>query len=157
MRKIVLMTVIIGGLISFSAIANEAITDFKILTQVKKVKPALGNCHMGDCSWSKPISVHIVQQSEEQAILEVNLIGGKSTDEKNSAIKWNKKPHKITIVCSHQHPSVSIDGQTDELALNPNGVVGVLTSSANLYFQYCHSHIGDDAESSRKFGYNIQE
>jgi hypothetical protein len=157
MKKILLIIGIIGGLISFSAVANEASAEFKILTKVKKVKPALGNCHMGNCSWSKPVSVHIVQQSQEQAILEVNLIGGESTDEKNSSVTWDKKPHKITIVCSRQHPSISIDGQTDELTLNPNGVAGASTSAANLYFQYCHSYIGDDAEASRKFGYNIQE
>jgi len=157
MKKKLLIIGVIAGLISFSVIAKETDAGFKILTKVKKARPEIGNCHMDVCSWSKPVSVRIVQESLEQAVLEANLIGGESGNSKGSPVKWDKKPHKITIVCSRQHPSVSIDGQTDELALNPNGVAGAFTSAANLYFQYCHSYIGDDAGASKKFGYNIQE
>ncbi len=155
-KPIQLLLILASFLISLSVVAKAEASEFNILTNIKKIPPSLGRCHMDSCSWSKPISVHAVQKSSEQAVLEVNLLGGESANE-NGKIKWSKKPHKITIVCSSQHPSVSINDQTDELALNPDGVAGVFTSGANLYFQYCHSYTGDDAEASKKFGYNIRE
>lgn len=147
-----LLLIFLSVSISFNVVANES--GFKILTNVKKVRPSIGNCHMGTCSWSKPRSVRVVQQSEEQAILEVKLLGGESADEgKHPAISWNKEPHKIVITCSYKHPSVSMNGQVDELPLSPNGVPDVLISATNLYFQYCHSYNGD---GSQKFGYNVE-
>ena len=117
----------------------------------------MGNCHMGTCSWSKPISVRAVQQSKEQAILEITLLGGESADEgKRPTIRWNKEPHKIVITCSYNHPSVSMDGQVDELPLNANGVPDVLISATNLYFQYCHSYNNGQYDGIKKFGYNVE-
>jgi hypothetical protein len=136
---------------------------FKLLTDVEKKPPSIGNCHMGSCSWAKPLSVRVVQKSEEQAILEVELLGGDSTHEdvenypstyEGVDIKWNKEPHKVVITCSYKHPTVSMDGQVDELPLNPRGVPDILISATNLYFQFCHSYDGNGIEN---FGYNVVE
>jgi hypothetical protein len=124
--------------------------------------PLVGNCEMGSCSWSKGLAVRIVKKSSEQAILEVKLLGGESafdpetTTNKPDDIHWNKKPHVVVITCSYAHPSVSMNGQVDDLPLGPNGVPGVLLSSASLYFEYCHSFHGDE-DAIKKFGYNIQD
>lgn len=118
-----------------------------------------GSCHMESCSWAKAVSTSIVQNTPNQAILDVKILGGNSPDVSNAAkkISWAKKPHKITITCSYQHPSISIGGQLDVLPLNSFGVPRVLESSANLYFAYCHSFNGDISDGIKKFGYNVTQ
>ncbi|ESK57123.1 hypothetical protein [Acinetobacter tjernbergiae] len=117
-----------------------------------------GSCHMESCSWAKSVSTTIIQNTPNQAILDVKILGGNSPDVSNAAkkISWAKKPHKITLTCSYQHPSISIGGQLDVLPLNSFGVPRVLESSANLYFAYCHSFNGDISDGIKKFGYNVQ-
>jgi hypothetical protein len=138
--------------------------EFKLLTDVEKTPPSIGRCHMNACSWGQPHSVRVVQKSQEQAILEVELLGGESTHEdvenypstyEGVDIKWNKEPHKVIITCSYKHPTVSMDGQVDELPLNSKGVPDISISATNLYFQFCHSYDGNNA--IEKFGYNVVE
>lgn len=125
--------------------------------------PTLGNCYMDSCSWSKGLAVKIIQQSSEQLILQVNLLGGESIHTngryprsyREAKIKWNNKPHSIVITCSYAHPSIAINGQLDELPLGAQGVPDVLISEASLYFEYCHSSSRWD--QAEKFGYNLTD
>ena len=165
MLRILMVT--LGILFNINSVFAGSNTGFNLLTNIKKVPPSIGRCHMDGCSWSKPVSVRVVQKSEEQAILEVALLGGESTHKdgnypdnyKGVNIDWDKEPHKVVITCSYKHPSVAIDDQIDVLPLNPDGVSGFLESSANLYFEYCHSYNtnGDNSDGSKRFGYNIQD
>ncbi|GAA5003070.1 hypothetical protein GCM10023206_06420 [Acinetobacter puyangensis] len=117
-----------------------------------------GSCHMDSCSWAKAVSTSIVQNTPNQVILDVRILGGDSPNVSNASkkISWAKKPHKITLVCSYQQPSISVGGQLDVLPLNDFGVPRVLESSANLYFAYCHSFNGEIDDGIKKYGYQVQ-
>lgn len=154
MRKFVLgLLACTTAMVDISAYAAPA---FKIYKGAGLV--TMGSCHMDECSWSKSIATKIIQNTRSQAILDVTLIGGSSpmVENSRSKIRWNKKPHKVTIVCSYQHPSIGLDDQLDELPLNSSGVPRILESGAELYFNYCHSFTGGNSAGIEKFGYNVQ-
>jgi hypothetical protein len=166
MKKIFLFTVFL--LVSGFTNTTYAKSKFKLLTDVGKVPPTIGRCHMGSCTWGRTISVRIVQQSEEQAILEVTLLGGESIHDnpedypnsynKSIPIEWDKETHKIVVTCSYEHPSVAVDNQITALALGFTDPE-IFTSDVVTYFQYCHSYYEgtkgyDDYDGSEKFGYH---
>lgn len=134
----------------------QAVSPFKIFKGTGSVNH--GRCHMHSCSWSKSISTRVVQFSEEQAILEVKLLGGTTSLGDNikppTAHEWNKKPHTVVITCSYDHPSTAVGSQLTELEFDEYGVPGVFESSARLYFKYCHSEdLMDISEAASKYGY----
>lgn len=124
-----------------------------------KGKIGEGRCHMSYCSWSKIISNKIVHQSSEKTRVKTSLIGGSSYHRNDyppsgkipKNIKWNKKPHTVTVVCSYVSPQVIIDGQVDELDFQ--ALPAILWSSANLYFEVCHNYYGGFSNGAEKFGY----
>jgi hypothetical protein len=140
--------------ILLAGMGSAQTASFKVFNVKDKVTP--GWCHMGECSLSKSVATRVIQKTPQQIILDVVLLGGTST-EGRAKIRWNKKPHKITIVCSYSHPSIALGSQLDELPLNRNATwPGYLESSINLYFRYCHSDTSDAEVAIKKFGYNVQ-
>lgn len=122
---------------------------------------SLGRCHMDECSWSKSITTRVIQQTTNETILKVTVIGGTSdnpddsgSNTKPSKIRWDNKPYDLTLRCSYQRPTIGMGSQSDVLPLNSNGVPGALESGENLYFKYCHSDM-TSADPIRKYGYNV--
>lgn len=136
---------------------------FKIFNQPNVV--SLGRCYMEECSWSKSISTRVIQQTANETVLKVTLLGGssKNTDDSDSIshakpakISWAKTPHELTLHCSYQRPSVALGNQVDRLPLNANSTPDYLESSVNLYFKYCHSDM-TSKDPIRKYGYNVPD
>lgn len=147
-------------LIIFSLTFNQstfAKENFNIVPSSNKIGE--GQCHMDYCSWAKIIKNTIVHKDSEKTRVKSLLLGGQSyhrdhypqsgTIPKN--IKWNKKPHYITVECSYINPKVMIDGQVDELDFQM--VPAILESTANLYFQVCHNHYDGYSSGIEKFKY----
>ena len=120
--------------------------------------PQMGNCHMGECSWSRTLS-RAVQATSEGSIHRLTLLGGAGPDGDHvpSHVSWNAAPHHVTITCSLTHPSVASDGQVDDLALNTSGssIPDVEMSSYDLYAGECHPEAKslDPDALARRFGY----
>lgn len=122
-----------------------------------------GRCGMKECSWSKTLSINLVQEDQRGRLIALSLLGGSSRNE-TSRITWNDRPHTVYVFCSTALPAVmmKVDGgwQVDVLDF-VDGVPGVLESSASIYANACHagdrrfpsdaealgySHIDDDRE-----------
>lgn len=148
----------LAGLLATTAFTTICAAQVPFKINQKSGFITYGSCHMDSCSWAKAVSTKIIQNTPDQAILEVKILGGDSPDTPNAAkkISWDKKPHQITLVCSYTHPSIGVGSQLDELPLNNQGIPRVLESSANLYFAYCHSFNGDTSDGIKKFGYNVR-
>lgn len=112
-------------------------------------------CYHDPCSVSKSISTEIITNEENQVVLKAEVIGGSKPWDSDD-IEWNESPHEVLIVCSKTNPSLIIDGQTEVLPLNEDGISGYLISSAEMYFNYCHSTKLPVDEAISKFSYNVQ-
>lgn len=117
-----------------------------------------GRCHMGECSWAKWISVRNAGRTQENLLLEVELLEGSSSHEGDYPksphgvpIVWSKAPHIVRVACSKTSPSV--DGE--RLPLSPDGMYGALESSAEIYFEACHSHADGYPSGIEKYHYNV--
>lgn len=127
---------------------------FEINTKVNEISES---CYHDPCSVGKSISTKIVRESNDEITLNVKLLGG-SKDWDSKKIIWNDEPHELTVTCSKRKPRISFGDQTDILTLNNEmGVPGVLISSAELYFNYCHSSKLPIDEATIKFNYNVSE
>lgn len=111
-------------------------------------------CYRDPCSVGKVVSFRKLQQSKDQSMIELKMLGGTQAD--GSRIVWNRKPHSLIITCSKTRPAIDMDGQASIIPLNPDGVPGVMENSASLYLQACHGYTqGDTAGASARYGYNI--
>ncbi len=124
---------------------------------------SLGRCHMEECSWSKSITTRVVQQTANETVLKVTVLGGTSANPDDSGsnakqpkIHWANKPYERTLHCSYQRPTIGMGSKSDVLPLNANVVPGNLESGANLYFKYCHSDM-TSTDPIRKYGYNVPD
>ncbi|WP_151809315.1 hypothetical protein [Acinetobacter soli] len=129
---------------------------FSISTKIGK--QITGRCYMGECSYSKIVSVK-PQSLREETKVNVSLLGGSVEVDDNwkalSDINWNKKPHKITVYCSRTKPRIVMGSDIEELALGKDGVPSVQENSAIIYFEICHSFSGDSYSGIKKFNYNV--
>lgn len=127
--------------------------EFQINTKTNIISES---CYHDPCSVGKTLSIKIVRQDKDETTLNVKVLGG-SKDWDSKKIEWNTEPHEITVVCSKSKPRVSIGDQTDILPLNNNlGVPGVLISTAEVYFEKCHSSNLPIEKAVDKFHYNVQ-
>lgn len=119
-----------------------------------KIGKITESCYHNPCSVAKIKGFRQLQKSPEQSMLELTLLGGKKEWKKKKII-WNKHPHKVYIICSKTHPTISIDGQSEVLPLSPDDMIpGVLMSDAELYFLACHAYKGNVEDGVNKFGYH---
>lgn len=131
---------------------------------------ALGRCHMDLCSWSRTLDTTIKEEPDGELTVVATLLGGTSEHEpdeggpnypaspEEAQIEWNDESHQVQARCSFTKPTLTMGGQVDELALNPvTGVAGVLESSAELYFQLCHSFYDGYTSGTERFGYNVAD
>jgi hypothetical protein len=145
----------------------------KFPTEVKTPDaiPEIGNCHMGECSWSKIEVYAAAGKSSLGSLFRLELLGGvsehESVDEYPTSyspaikIKWDEHPHTVYVFCSERLPAVLMktDGTTQVDVLDftdPTGVPDVLTSSANLYSQTCHMNSAEwtKPDFATRFGYS---
>lgn len=127
--------------------------EFQINTKTNVISES---CYHDPCSVGKTLSIKIVRQDKDETTLNVKVLGG-SKDWDSNKIEWNAEPHEITVVCSKTKPRVSIGDQTDLLTLNNDlGVPGVLISTAEVYFEKCHSSNLPIEKAVNKFHYNVQ-
>ncbi|MDE2420108.1 MAG: hypothetical protein KGO49_02855, partial [Gammaproteobacteria bacterium] len=96
---------------------------------------------MDQCSWSKSIATHIIQQTTNETVLKVAVLGGTSDNPEDSGshakpkIRWDNKTYDLTLHCSYQRPTIAMGSQSDVLPLNASGVPSYLESGAALYFK----------------------
>ncbi|MCA4777431.1 hypothetical protein [Empedobacter stercoris] len=137
---------------------KETITKNNLFKINNKINDINESCYHDPCSVSKTLSVEKVRENSEEVTLNVKILGGSKNWDSNK-VDWNNQSHKITVVCSKTRPRISIGDQTDILPLNNQmGVPGVLVSSAELYFNYCHSTKDMAIEAAiNKFNYNVSE
>lgn len=127
---------------------------FQINTKINIISES---CYHDPCSVGKTLSTKVVRQDKDETTLNVKVLGG-SKDWDSTKIEWNAEPHEITVVCSKTKPRVSIGDQTDILTLNNDvGVPGVLISTAEIYFEKCHSSKLPIDQAVQKFHYNVKE
>lgn len=114
---------------------------------------------MGECSWSKPVKTEIVENGDQTIIVNATIRGGwSSMDDENDHVQWNTSTHTVRITCSKTKPSITFQGDTVDLPLNPEyGLPAVMESDAALYFKYCHSADYYNDDPINKFDYNITE
>lgn len=111
--------------------------------------PEIGNCHMGECSWSKTNSKRQLRGSQAGTLYELTLQGGTSSHSGNDypaaysasvPIQWNDEAHKVWVFCSKALPTVMIKAgnayQVDTLDF-VNGVPNVQVSAAEIYTSVC--------------------
>lgn len=124
----------------------------------KTENPRLGRCYMESCSWSIENARSTVRKTNDGELIQLTLLGGTSADggtiRQPKPIKWNKKPHTAYVLCSKKLPTViSSDLQVDILNF-PDGVPGVLESSASLYMASCHGVTkGSFGDAADRLGY----
>lgn len=155
MRK-VLLSGFLGFISSFSFGASNGFNPLMTAGVIN-----LGRCHMDSCSWSQSQSTKILSNTKTEMMLEATILGGTSPfdPEEDSSngdekIVWNKKPHKVILYCSHEHPRASLDKEMTYFNFK-EGIPGILESDVNLYFEYCHSYTGGvDENAIAEFGYN---
>lgn len=133
--------------------------------------PEIGNCHMGECSWSKLEKFAAAGKSPLGSLFRLELLGGVSEHDSvedyptsfSSALQmqWNERPHTVYVFCSQQLPAVlfETDGETQVDVLDftdPTGLPNVLISSANLYSQTCHMNASEwtKPDFAARFGYS---
>ena len=115
------------------------------------------SCYHDPCSVGKVVSFQKTRSTPEATTLNITLLGGEKS-RNSSRIKWNSRPHTITVVCSKQRPTIISDQQETVIPLNTSlDVPGVLVSDAELYMQVCHNYGGSLEDGAAKFGYNVQE
>lgn len=119
-------------------------------------QPRLGNCHMGECSWSREFKRDTLRTDKRGSLIRVSLLGGSSTTE-NSKVSWESSPHDVFVFCSTSLPAVMLQTDTgwqvDTLDL-VNGVPDVLNTSAAIYSEVCHSQEMIDASAAERLGYH---
>ena len=135
-----------------------ASSNFQIAAPSNKIGE--GRCYMDYCGYSKIVSTKIVQKNANAIKVKVSLLGGESHHKNGNYpkagkppknIKWNKKPHQITAICSHENPALVMGNDVDDLDFS--SIPGVMESSANLYFQICHNYYDGYYLGAVKFGY----
>jgi hypothetical protein len=121
------------------------------------------NCHMGECNWTKWISVSLVGQNNSSDSLVAEIQSGTSEHSDNKypvspqgvGISWDKASNHIILTCSYDKPTVSSNGDNDVLPLSPSGLSGATEYMASLYFEACHSFSGSPYDAIKQFGYNV--
>ena len=130
------------GILFTSAIYAQK--GFKINTKVGEVSEY---CYHLPCSVTKSISTKILSTSRNSTVINAIVLGGEK-NERTNKIKWNPKPHSVTISCSKNNPK--INGETLDFNY---GIPGAMMSSAEMYFNYCHSTKIDPEVAIEKYGY----
>ena len=120
-----------------------------------------GRCHMGICTYSQIKSSKVLNKTANETIVQVSVLGAISKHEDAedypklgtlpANIEWDSEPHQILARCSLNNPAIKMEEQVDHLdfSLLPS----VLESSANLYFNICHSFFDNYDLGVKKFGY----
>ena len=120
-----------------------------------------GRCHMGICTYSQIKSSKVLNKMANETIVQVSVLGAISKHEDAedypklgtlpANIEWDSEPHQILARCSLNNPAIKMEEQVDHLdfSLLPS----VLESSANLYFNICHSFFERYDLGVKKFGY----
>jgi hypothetical protein len=151
--------------------AEPASVEYPAVAKTPDAVPEIGNCHIGECSWSKLLEFAAAGKSPLGSLFRLELLGGTSehdsVDDYPSSfssrvqIKWDEHPHTVYVFCSEQLPAVMM--KTDEGAqvdvldfTDPTGLPDVLISSANLYSQACHMNGSEWTEPgfAKRFGYS---
>ena len=113
------------------------------------------SCYHNPCSVAKIVSFRQLETTREYSRIELQLVGGEKAWN-TRRIRWNPRPHTVTVNCSIQHPSISTAGETTLIPLgSETGVPGVLVSSAELYLLACHNFRGSLNEAATKYGYHV--
>lgn len=114
-----------------------------------------GNCHMGECSWSRELKRETIDARTSGRLIRLSLLGGTS-DDQGSAIKWDRAPHAVYVFCSLALPStiLELDGgwQVDVLDL-AGTLPDVMFSSAMLYGDTCHPRDAAFPNDAAALGY----
>ena len=114
-------------------------------------------CYHDPCSVGKVVSFQKTSATPAATTLNITLLGGEKP-RNSSRIKWNSRPHTITVVCSKQRPTITSGRQETVILLNTSmGVPGVLVSDAELYMRVCHNYDGSLEDGAARFGYDVQE
>lgn len=108
--------------------------------------PQIGSCHMGSCSWGILLNVSSPVETREGLLFGVEVLGGESSHADVSEypdayspsldIEWNRKSHKVNVLCSLDAPSVIVGNQITTLDFDI--VARAEESDANLYVSVCH-------------------
>ena len=119
-------------------------------------KPQLGNCHMGECSWSIVQSTATVRADARGRLVRLVELGGASANE-TSTVSWEKAPHDVFVFCSTKLPAVIVrDGngwQVDVLDF-VSGPPDVEMSSATTYSTTCHGQDMLSSSMAQQLGYS---
>jgi hypothetical protein len=151
--------------------AEPDVSKFPTDVKTPDAIPEIGNCHMGECSWSKTEEFAAAGKSPLGSLFRLELLGGvsehESVDEYPTSyspainIKWDEQSHTVYVFCSERLPAVLMktDGTTQIDILDftdPTGLPDVLTSSANLYSQTCHMNSAEWTKPNfaSRFGYS---
>lgn len=134
-----------------------------------------GECHQGECPWTKILKVDRIQQSNSEITLKVSVSNGLSDWPDDSSkppenTTW-ESPTTLLVTCSHTTPSIlsKKNNFNEHLPLRPDtdqiGAPNI--DSVNLYFAVCHSSSNSASTSSygsnaindqiRQFKYDVPE
>ena len=93
------------AVVSFAATVQAAPAKFNH-SGIQKGK-VIETCYHSPCSVAKFVSYKQLNKTATESKIQVTLLGG-SREWEAKKIDWNRSPHKVTVSCSYQRPTVQI-------------------------------------------------
>lgn len=147
------------ALVGCTPAATSASLDPNVANPIT-AEPQLGRCHMGGCGWFQIRSFEVVRETEEGALIRLDMRdgGSKDDDRPNRAsprglnVDWGPYRNDEYVFCSTLHPAVispaeggnGFEAYRIDLLLS----AGATEYVTNVYSHVCHTGVDMEAEGA---------